>query len=495
MSDDAVQEADEEGYLLLEDEDIAVDDNELVLEDGIDEGDGDASDPTDDGDDDDAVPNGASEEEVWDADIEDGAGQSMTTHLQWVQSALFVQILIVVGILFLLFPKEAVSADEKRKLAPAPVFSFAGFFEGAYSDQAEAFYNDNFIYRNFWLALADDFKASRGYHDAEIQLVRQPTAPAETGGRVDPNVPEDPEFQKVKALVITKGRAVQSFGGTVDTVRPFAELMNDYRATLPASIKVYSMVIPSGSDFYLPTQVTGGVLKERNNIDAFNKMLDPGIVKVAAYDEIAPHTKEYIWFKTDHHWTGLGAYYAYRAFARAAGVAPVPLKDMDHKTIEGSFLGSLYYQTKDKSLQNNRDVLHYFKVRNSYKTYIVSKTFTEIPTMLYFKSAKGGHSYGVFLGGDHPLMRVTTDVKNGRKLLVIKDSYGNAMIPYFAANFEEITIVDYRYFKGTIPDLVQRYAITDFLYAQNSFAVNSAGTVKFGRAMLGNGGAKAAPDR
>ena len=83
------------------------------------------------------------------------------------------------------------------------------------------------------------------------------------------------------------------------------------------------------------------------------------------------------------------------------------------------------------------------------------------------------------------LMRVETGIKNGRKIVVVKDSCGNAFAPYLAAHYEEVWIIDYRYFKGSIPELVKRHGIHELLYAHNSFAMNTMGTVHFGKAMLG----------
>lgn len=421
------------------------------------------------------------------ADYEPDASGAALRGILWAQAGIVTALLIIGGLLFLLLPKQQISDDENRKLAPPPVFSLAAFFEGKFSDETEAYYNDNFLFRNKWLSISDQVKGLRGYRDDDtIEVVRKPPVAApKINERASPELVADPEYQKVRALVITKGRAVQNFGGTPGMVRPFADLMNDYRAALPDDVKVYSMVIPSGSDFFLPKEVHDGELRERDNIDAFNEMLDPSIITASAYDELAPHTKKYIWFNTDHHWTGLGAYYAYSAFVREAGLKPLPLRKFKRKRLPGTFLGSLYRQTRSKSLESNPDFTEYWKIPNKAKAYLVTWQGNESEIPLYFEEARGGNSYGVFLGGDKPVIRITTDRKNGRKLLMIKDSYGNALAPYLAANFEEVVVVDFRFFKGSIPEMVDHYGITDFLYAHNSFAANTAGTVKLGRAMLG----------
>jgi hypothetical protein len=83
----------------------------------------------------------------------------------------------------------------------------------------------------------------------------------------------------------------------------------------------------------------------------------------------------------------------------------------------------------------------------------------------------------VFLGSDFPLMKIVSDFKNGRKILQIKDSYGNAFAPFLSAHFEEVYIVDYRYFEGNIKELVKKYGITDIIFSHNIYVINSSFTV------------------
>jgi hypothetical protein len=106
------------------------------------------------------------------------------------------------------------------------------------------------------------------------------------------------------------------------------------------------------------------------------------------------------------------------------------------------------------------------------------------PTTLYAERARGGNSYGVFLGADFPLMRITSDVKNGRKILQIKDSYGNAFAPFLPSLYEEVFVVDYRYFNGSIKELVKKYGITDVIFSHNIFVINSSFTAKRESSML-----------
>lgn len=299
------------------------------------------------------------------------------------------------------------------------------------------------------------------------------------------NLPEidDAEFNRVRGVIMVNNRVVQNFGGSKATISPYTSMLNTYQKRLGNQIKLYALMIPAGSDYFLPKKVNKGVLKEKENIKLFNQLLDPNIIRVNAYDELAQHRNEYIYFYTDHHWTGLGAYYAYRAFAESAGFEPLELSEMTHVKKEKSFLGSLYNYTKDKALTKNPDYVEYYKIPNKAQATIYSGSQSKGRAGVMY--AEFANNYGVFLGGDFALVHIKTDNKNGRNILLIKDSFGNALAPYLAAHYENVYVVDYRHYKGNVPALIKDKAIQEVIYTHNSFAANSNAAVKHGFRMLG----------
>lgn len=98
--------------------------------------------------------------------------------------------------------------------------------------------------------------------------------------------------------------------------------------------------------------------------------------------------------------------------------------------------------------------------------------------------AEFGRDYGLFLGGDLPLVHIKSDVEHERKIVIIKDSFGNALAPYLAAHYSDVYVVDYRYFKGNIPTMMRELGIKELLYAHNTFAANSQSAVNYGNQML-----------
>lgn len=414
-----------------------------------------------------------------------------------LNSCLFVIVLIVGGVAFWTLPQQSISEDEKRELKARPVATSESVFSGRYEKDFEEYYNDHFPLRDRWIEFANVLNTFKGQQDQEFRVINTQSPPVNTGaiaaaqnevvtGDENEEAEEEAlaaEFTKVRGVVVVDGRVVQNFGGSKATITPFANLVNDYRAALDG-VKMYTLAIPAGSDYYLPKQVTGGAKKEKESIDLFNSMVDPSIINVPAYDELAKHKKEYIAFRTDHHWTGLGAYYAYVAFARSAGFEPLRLDEMEHIKADKTFLGSLFSYTKDQALKKNPDLLEYYKIPNSYKV-TIHKGKAQTAGDLY---VSWSNNYGLFLGGDHPLTHIHADNGSGRKILMIKDSFGNALAPYLAAHYDDVYVVDYRYFKKslgkTVPQFMKENGVGEFLYAHNTFAMNSQAAVKLGRDML-----------
>jgi hypothetical protein len=208
--------------------------------------------------------------------------------------------------------------------------------------------------------------------------------------------------------------------------------------------------------------------------------LDDAVHFVDAYTELQRRTDEYIFFHTDHHWTGRGAYYAYVAFCKSAGFDPVPMKDFERKQVKRTFLGSLYGITLDQRLKNNRDSVEYFKPTIPMRTFRYNKDSARYEFSRLFANTS---NYANFIGGDHPMVRIESDV-NTNSILVIKDSFGNAVAPFLALHYGTVYVMDYRYFDISVPDFVKQNEISAILFLHNTFAANSKFTTYRGRYIL-----------
>ncbi len=416
-----------------------------------------------------------------------------------INIALFVALLGAGGVLFLLSSKEEISVDEKRVLAKMPIFSLEALKKGTYFKEIDNYVADNFILRHQLTELAGQIKALKGTaldgiqvvvenkpKPLEVELHEPELAKSEVTSdmttRLD-DVDEQP-YQNTESIIIYKDRAVQMVGGSAEKMQPLSRVVSEYQEQLGPDLKIYFMAIPVASDFYLPTKILRGIFKEKSLIDSMYSQLPAQVTQVDAYKVLSEHVGEYIYFRTDHHWTGLGAYFAFEAFLEAANLSPLPIDSLMKRTIP-NFLGTLYQRTQSPVLRSSPDTVEYYLIPNTTKIQHFNPEGTKsTSSTLYAEYAKGSAGYGVFLGGDYPLLKITSDVNNGKKIILIKDSYGNAFAPYLASKYEEVYVIDYRYYRGSIRKLIQDNGIQNLIFAHNTYVMQSKYTANQERSFL-----------
>ncbi len=302
-----------------------------------------------------------------------------------------------------------------------------------------------------------------------------------------PDVPDEPienpldgeEGSFKNQIFVVGNTAFEIFGRNDAQGEKYAEIINKWRAALPETVNVYNLVIPKNSAFALPSKYADKDGDQKAGIEHIYSKLSEGITPVRIFDALYNNRDEYIFFRTDHHWTQRGAYYAYREFAKAAGFTPLDESDFEIKNFEG-YLGTLYDATKDAKLKNEPDYVETFY----HKDYTFSMTYynsalTKVDRgyILRQKPTAAKYSYGVFIDGDNPLTIITnkSETKTGKKLVVVKESYGNCFVPFVAAHYDEVYVVDQRYYNnlvkaGKFPKLaklIEREGITDVLFINN----------------------------
>ncbi len=402
--------------------------------------------------------------------------------IQIINVILFVVLLTVGGIASLIPKKEAVSEIENRKLTPMPSYSDSLFWSGGYFRQLDLYYSDNFPLRNKWINISTDFRSKLGYQSSEIKIY-DPINDTEANEKIDTTkeekvkdgpLPDDGATGEVKKRVfVFKNRAFEMFGGGPAMGTSYANVINSYNKLLPG-VQIYNLIIPVALEFEITEKYAKLQKPNRPAIEHIYNTLDSNIKKVWAIDEIRKHRTEYIYFNTDHHWTSLGAYYAYRAFCNTAGLTPVSLENIPYKT-KASFLGSLYRLTRDAGLKDNPDSVRYYLFPDSLTFYVGnSKNISNwTKSKMYGEGASGSNSYSVFLQGDLPVVKMETQHKNGRKIAIVKESYGNAFAPYLINNYEKVLVVDQRYFTGDFIALLKAEGINELLFINNIFAAHT----------------------
>ena len=290
-----------------------------------------------------------------------------------------------------------------------------------------------------------------------------------------------------KGIIVVKTdsivRAMEPYGGCSDDGAAYARAVNEFKRRY-SQANVYCMIIPNAVAIYCPDSVSSWTADEQTYINRFYSKLDDEIKGIQLIDTLNNHRDEDIYLRTDHHWAPLGAYYAARTFAQSAEVPFKSLEDYTPQVIR-HFVGTMLKFSGEKSLSNYpEDFVYYIpndvnyeatQIKYYNRTYRKRRRRYTVLTakpkenVSFFRSYDDGSAaaYSTFMGGDLNTTMVTTDTNNGRRLLILKDSYGNALPPFLFASFEEIHLVDCRYFLGNIITYAKDHQITDVLFANN----------------------------
>lgn len=302
----------------------------------------------------------------------------------------------------------------------------------------------------------------------------------ESSGHTKPevNVNDNGGEMSGSVFVLEDGRGLVLFGGSYSGGRNYAETLNEYKRRLGENVNVFSMVVPTAVSFYLPERYSDMSASEWDHIDYINGFLD-GVISVDAYSEIAKHTDEEIYLRTDNHWQSPGAYYAAREFAKTALVDFTELNEDNFEFISlENYVGTLYgYSEEDERIRNNPETFTYYKPKTEYTTDYYTHALDYECTgalMLNADNIPTSSWYMVNMCGDMYSVHVKTEVKNSRRLLIVKDSYGDALPAFLTKSFEDIWVVDMRHFEKSVTELCKNEGITDVLFAMNASSATGA---------------------
>ncbi len=459
----------------------------------------------------------------------------MTKLYIFLLSAVFLGFTIV----FNTFPRSTYSELEKRELATFPQFTWKKLWSGDFTAEISSWFSDSEPYRDEFLslsmevdnrmrlALSDDnvtFHAPTTPVDYEEEEEEEDntsatdstanpgsTATADSiaaAPKKNPLANENAKIANAGIIIVGTGervRALMLYHGRENMGGAYAELANTYKETFGDSVNVYSMAIPTAVEFYCPDKVKRQTRRQRPTLDNILAHLSPSVRAVDAYGVLSRHIDEPIYLRTDHHWSPLGAYYVAEEFARVAGV---PFRNLSFYTqkVTHQFVGSMYAYSNDIAVKNApEDFIYYvpdsvdysttyvnFDVNADYQVTGESRPYKS----KYFFHYRDGNSgaYSTFMGSDMKLTKVTTSTANGRRVLIIKDSFGNAIPGYLFYSFEEVHVVDFRYFTRNMREFVADNRITDILFAYNMFnACSKSASRKPLQYLTQQGGIKARP--
>ena len=285
----------------------------------------------------------------------------------------------------------------------------------------------------------------------------------------DPTPQDDGEY--INGLLVYNGVAYEQFFGDDDMAENYSDVISTIKNSLGSDIKMYNVLIPTHCGITLPDKFKDTVASQEEYLNTItNSYSAEGIIPVNTYSTMMQHRDEYLYFNTDHHWTGRAAYYAYADFCKAARIDAIPISSMTSKKIEG-YQGSLA-DSDIPGLDNLKDdYVEYFTVDMDISTTLYDD-YGNDPTdyALLHEYAEGINAYGVFLGGDQPIIVSKNSDGNGKKIAVVKESYGNAFCPFIAYTYSETHMIDSRYAEINLNQYLRDNDINEVIFINNAMA-------------------------
>lgn len=361
--------------------------------------------------------------------------------------SVFIAFITTFFVLFLALPDRDFSERENRYLTSAPKFSLQALFSGGFTTSFESYTTDQFPFRDAWTTIKARCERLCGkqenkgvFYGSDGYLLEAFEAPSD-----------------------------EDIAARVGYVNTLAENVDApvYFALIPGAVEIEAAHLPANA----PTDSEKSVI-ETAYIAAETPCID-------LYSVLDAHRDDYIFYRTDHHWTSLGAYWGYTALCRAWGLPYRDLSDYTPQTVSDSFYGTTYSSSGFSWVAPDSIDIY---VPDSGDVTVTTYSAGEAQSgKLYNMSAlENKDKYSMFLGGNTPRIDIKSG-HDGEKLLVIRDSFADSLLPFLLDDFSEITMLDMRYFKTSVAELAAEggydrilvlYSVSEFCEDTNLFMMS-----------------------
>ena len=412
----------------------------------------------------------------------------------WGYAVPFFAVLGILTVVSFLIPlRPEVSYSEKRELAKFPEFSFTALADGSYFDDISLWFSDTFPGRETWITLANYDDSLHGYSQISIsgelpvtetvppildnQEPALPAAPMETQGEQTQTAetePEETEWGGVDAgdaAEIIRNATAFQIGDSAFIFQNFSQATSDsYAATLnqlasevePYGVTVISAPAPTAVGVMIEDayQEKLGSVSQVSILEYIASKLDDRVVAVDTASALIAHNSEYLFFRTDHHWTALGAYYSYQAICSAIGLEAVDINSLETWD-QGEFKGSLYGRVNQPSRLRPDTVIAYIPEGDiEFEVYYSLASPKSMP-LLSDASNRTVHEKYLVFGTDYPMTHAENkSLPDAPNVIVVKDSFGNCFVPFLTQSFHNVYALDYRKFReSSVAQMVEEYDI------------------------------------
>lgn len=355
-----------------------------------------------------------------------------------VSAVLFALILLILPIVTLLWPKVEFSEMENRILAKPPRLSLATIDNRSFMDGVEDYFSDHFIGRDTWVAAKGYMEYYSGKRENNGVYICE--------NRLIEDLPE-PDTEKTQKNI----NAIKRF---VETNK-----MPTYLMLVPTAAEIYSDELPYGAIGWSQREYIKGISRELSGIAN----------EIDVYKVLYEHKSEYLYYRTDHHWTTTGAYYAFCEAAERMGSHSTNFKAYNIENVSHNFYGTLYSKVGYRDIKP--DIISLFSRRDGTPVRQVEvfdgKQTTTYDSMYFKDFLNKKDQYSVFLGQNQPIVTIKTGSTEGKSVVVFKDSFANSLVPFLADFYSTITMVDLRYINESYSKVVDLKAYDQALLLYN----------------------------
>lgn len=418
-------------------------------------------------------------------------------------AAFFVTLYLGTFVAFIIPLRPTYSETEKRELKSFPQFSLTALKSGSYFDDITTWFADTFPFRESLTKLNTSVQKLYGIAKVDIHgdvevgdeipdapLTEESTEPSTSEPQTEETtapttIPEttaattkpqttakEIKTQTMGAILVAGNSGYEYYNFSSSLAKSFIKPINNIKACSEGKANVYTMLIPTSIDIVLDESIRKDVASsdQKKAIDYFNSSFKDSTPVTGIYESLKSHKDEYIYFRTDHHWTALGAYYAYEQFALAKGITPVPLSDYETKTFNG-FLGTFYSSSEQSSALGKTpdSVIAYMPINDATMRFTQTDGQTlNWPIITDVSDYNSSGKYLTFTAGDQPYEIIkNNDLSEGQTCLVIKESYGNAFVPFLIPHYKTIHVIDPRHYSGTLSDFLRENPVDDIVFLAN----------------------------
>lgn len=394
----------------------------------------------------------------------------------------------IVGIMFFFRPDT--SEVEKRKLAEFPKPTLSSFLNGEYFYDLSLWYSDTYPMRDGLIAADQKIESLYGITPSTMMVGNRKISDdipdideaQENSGNEQPQEVEqisapdsramESEIQKQiqQNLYVKDGAAYSLYYYDQTAADIYTSALSKAAGELEGKTNVYSILVPNNSGAMLSDrelEALGGADQEQA-IDYYYS-LSEGVKTVDTIKTLREHNDEYLYFRTDHHWTQLAAYYVYQNFCEEKGIRPNELSDFQKMTFS-PFLGTFYQELQNEDMAANPDFVDaYIPMATNDMTYW--ETDGSQVNWHVIQDVTGWNKnslYSCFIGGDKPLVQINNpNLSDGSSCVVVKESYGNSFVPFLVDHYQTVYVIDFRYTKNNVMDFVQEHNVQDLIIINN----------------------------